>query len=104
MSMFLAVTMPTATDETKLIVLLCNMTGEAKKWAAAQIDSTTRRLKGTPDEISKAFTEHFQGANDKMMAEFELARLKQTGSVRDYITEFNAIIERMDAVEDYSKR
>jgi hypothetical protein len=84
------------TDEQKLSLARTCLTGVALQWAQ-ELSSTEQDL--TWKKLKEKMSERFVPRNQAFYLRAELKKLRQTGSIQDYIYEFNKLTAKINAAK-----
>ena len=87
--------------EERVMVTAMYLTGDAKLWWRSQLESDLsagRPKINTWEIMRKELTNQFLPGNTAWVARESLKKLKQMGSVREYVREFSSLLDRKSVV------
>lgn len=93
---------PTASQEEIATAVITNLGGAARTWALSQLNNGS--LTTTPEVFLENLVAEFTPYADERQAEADLEKLKQNGSVSEYIAIFQTLIVRISNLGDQEKR
>jgi hypothetical protein len=94
------------TPEAQLLVASTYLELNAEVWWQSHLKSHPKGLPGkitTWNQFKIALRDHFLPANAMRSARDQLAKLKQLGSVQDYLTRFNSLCLEVDDLSEAEK-
>ena len=81
-------------DKEKVSIISMHLLGDAKLWWRTKLDGDAKsgRPQITTENLKQELKKQFLPTNATWLARESLRRLKQTGTVREYVKEFNSLM------------